>query len=247
MQTDEINVIQFLTEEYERCLSFNYLCGYIFALKNHLPSHILDANVVNKFKKCLFKLRLPKTKYHAIWDVNILLNFLENMRRDSDLDISSKLVCSCYCQVSHLLLSISHLKITNMYLTDAECTFVFDDVLKHSRPSFKEKPLVFRAFPEIPKLCPVYTLMQYLVIRLSRSSDTALFLTTVRPYKGASSDTIAHWIKNTIQEAGINTGLFHPIVADQLPQGKLMLVVPALQLNYSQQVALELLPSKSFI
>ena len=33
--------------------------------------------------------------------------------------------------------SISHLKITNMYLTDTECTFVFDDVLKHSRPSFK--------------------------------------------------------------------------------------------------------------
>ena len=48
IKTDEINVIQFLTEEYERGLSFNYLCGYISALKNYLPSHILDASVVKK-------------------------------------------------------------------------------------------------------------------------------------------------------------------------------------------------------
>ena len=106
--------------------------------------------------------------------------------------------------------SISDLKITNMYLTDTECTFVFDDVLKHSRPSFKEKSLVFRTFPQNPKLCPVSTLIQYLDIRLSRSPDTALFLTTLRPYKGVSSDTNAHWIKNTMQEAGINIGLFSP-------------------------------------
>ena len=40
-----------------------------------------------------------------------------------------------------------NLKITNMYLTDTDYTFVFNDVLKHFRPSFKEKPLVFRVFP----------------------------------------------------------------------------------------------------
>ena len=47
-------------------------------------------------------------------------------------------------------------------MTDKECAFVFDDVLKHSRPSFKEKPLFFRAFPQNPKLWPVSTLKQYL-------------------------------------------------------------------------------------
>ena len=46
MQTDEINAKQFLTEEYEQGLPFSYLCGYISALKNYLPSHILDANPV---------------------------------------------------------------------------------------------------------------------------------------------------------------------------------------------------------
>ena len=132
------------------------------------------------------------------------------MSADSDMDVRKKLVCLFMLLSGSRVNSISHLKITNIYLTDTECTFVFDDALKHSRPSFKEKPLVFRAFPQNPKLCPASTLIQYLDIKLSRSSDTALFLTTVNPYKGGSIDTIARWINNTVQEAGINIGLFSP-------------------------------------
>ena len=97
------------------------------------------------------------------------------MSTDCDIDISRKLVCLFMLLWGSRVNSTAHLKITNMYLTDTECTFVFDNVLKHSRPSFKEKPLVFKEFPENPKLCSVYTLIQYLDIRLSRSPDTALF------------------------------------------------------------------------
>ena len=93
MQADEINMIQFLTEEYELGLSFNYLCRYISSLKNYLPIHILDANVVKKNKKRLFKLRLLKAKYHTIWDVNIILSFLQKMSTDSDMNISREFFC----------------------------------------------------------------------------------------------------------------------------------------------------------
>ena len=85
------------------------------------------------------------------------------MSTDSDMDISKKLVCVFMLLSGSRVNSILHLKITNMYLTDTECTFVFDNVLKHSRPTFKEKPLVFRAFPQNPKLCPVHinTVVRY--------------------------------------------------------------------------------------
>ena len=75
------NVIQFLTEEYERGLFLSYLRRYKSAMKNYLPSH-----------NSLFN-RPFKTKYHAIWDANILLNFLENVSTISDMDVSRKLVC----------------------------------------------------------------------------------------------------------------------------------------------------------
>ena len=42
--------------------------------------------------------------------------------------------------------SIWHLKTSNIYLTDKECKFVFDDVLKRSRPSLEEEPAVFSAY-----------------------------------------------------------------------------------------------------
>ena len=109
MQIDEINAMQFLTEKYERGLSFNYLSGDISVLKNYLPNHILDANVVQKFKKDLFELRPPKTKYHTIWDVNILLNFLENLNTDSDMNISRKLVCLFMLLPGSRVSSVSHL------------------------------------------------------------------------------------------------------------------------------------------
>ena len=63
------------------------------------------------------------------------------------------------------------------------------------------------------------------------------------------SETIACWKNNTMQEAGIYTGLPPlppPIVAEWLSPLKPMPVVRALQQYYSQQVGLELLPLKKF-
>ena len=44
--------------------------------------------------------------------------------------------------------------------------------------------------------------------RLTRSSDPALFISTAKPFKLVSRDAIARWIKNTMKEANIDTGLF---------------------------------------
>lgn len=76
MQVDEVIVLQFLTKEFLRVLSFNYLSIYTSALRNYLPDTVLNAHVIQKFMKGMSRLRPCKTKYHAIWDVQILLEFL---------------------------------------------------------------------------------------------------------------------------------------------------------------------------
>ena len=45
-------------------------------------------------------------------------------------------------------------------------------------------------------------------MRLERTSAEGLFITTTKPYKEASPDTIARWVKETLGETGIDTGLF---------------------------------------
>ena len=64
------------------------------------------------------------------------------------------------------------------------------------------------------------------------SSDTALSVTTVQPFNGASRDTIARWKRHWIYEAGINNSIFHLSVAYPLPQAVPMPVVSALKLNW---------------
>ena len=79
--------------------------------------------------------------------------------------------------------TLTHLNVTNTFITENECSFTFDEVLKHSRPNYCRKPLVFRAYPECPSLCLVTTLLKYLQVRLPRSSDPRVFIATLAPYR----------------------------------------------------------------
>ena len=63
MQVDEVIVLQFLTKEFLRVLSFNYLSIYTSALRNYLPDTVLNSHGNQKITKGMFRLRLLKTKY----------------------------------------------------------------------------------------------------------------------------------------------------------------------------------------
>ena len=78
---------------------------------------------------------------------------------------------------------LTHLKVTNMDITDTESTFVFHGVLKHSRLKYCQKPLIFGAYPKCAELCPVQNLLNHLDIRLTSSSDPAFFISTTKPFK----------------------------------------------------------------
>ncbi len=130
------------------------------------------------------------------------------MITDNFMDISMKLATLLMILSGNRVNMLSHFSITHLFLTADEATFVFDKALKHSRPNFNIDPMVFRSFPEQPFLCPVKTLWKYLDLRIDKTPEESLFITTTKPHRAASSDTIARWIKNTLGLAGIDTGRF---------------------------------------
>ena len=71
---------------------------------------------------------------------------------------------------------------TNIYLTGSECAFVFEDLLKHSCPSCKEKEISFRAFPQNLKYSPTraLTLSIYKVFALIWYSSLCNYSTTIQ-------------------------------------------------------------------
>ena len=201
-------VLEFLPLEYNRVLPYNVIRSVLSAISSYLPHKVGHRNIIKKFMKGAFNLRSPKTPYHAVWDVSILLNYFQNMNTDSDMNKSKMIVCLMMLLLGTRVNKLTHLKVTNLYITDTECTFVFDEVLKHYRPKYCQKPLLFKAHPKCQELCPVKNLLRHSDIRLTRSSDPALFISTTKPFKPVSKDTTARWIKNTMKEANIDTGLF---------------------------------------
>ena len=175
MQINTDIVLGFLTLEYNRRLSYNAIRNVQSAISSYLPHEVRHHNIIKKFMKGAFNLRPPKTQYHAIWDVSIMLIYLQNMNTGSDINKSKRIVCLMMLLSGTRINTLTHLKVTNMYITDTECLFVLDEVLKHSRPKYCQKPLIFRANPECPELCPVKNLLKYLDTRLTRSSDPDTF------------------------------------------------------------------------
>ena len=128
----------------------------------------------------------------AKWDVSILLKYLRNAN-SNPYGYIQKVSISFYDFGGHkgkLLISHGHYKFLSI------------------RQGFDASPITFRAFPQEPDLCPVMTAKIYLKYRLTISSDTGFFVATTKPHGAASSSTIARWIKESLSEAGIDTGRF---------------------------------------
>ena len=104
--------------------------------------------------------------------------------------------------------TLSHLKVTNPFITNTESTFVFDEVLKTTAPGRSLKPMVFRAYPLDASLCPVKNMWKFLEMRNSKSGSDQLFVTRRKPFSPAKPDTIANWLKKVLVLAGINTGRY---------------------------------------
>ena len=83
---------------------------------------------------------------------------------------------------------------------------------KCSKPSKPNKPIEFRAYTEDPSLCPVLCIKNYMVKRAEVIKDnaSAFFITHGKPHHPASKDTLARWVKEVMQNSGIDTTVFKP-------------------------------------
>ena len=78
--------------------------------------------------------------------MNTLLSHIQHKGISTFYDITKKLPTLFMILAGERVDTLVYLKVTNMYITDTEVTFTFDEVLKHSRPNYKQEPLIFRAF-----------------------------------------------------------------------------------------------------
>ena len=150
-------------------------------------------------------------KYSFTWDVGVVLKYISSMDTENVQHLSRKLatLLAILCgQRAREILSL--MDIRNITMEETCLIIRIGDLLKTSNLKFHNGELKFPKYIENTNICPVTTLKQYLqMISKNRGEIKSLF-TQVRPFKPASKDTIARWIRETLSKAGIDTSIFSP-------------------------------------
>ena len=203
---------------FEMGLGYSSICSARSALNCIvcLPgySDITEHPLLKRFIKGVFNMRPPKPRYSHTWDINVVLNYINNMGPNYALSlkqISLKLVTLLTLLAVQRVETIPAFTVDNMILTQNDCTFLPSKLLKHSRPSYVNKPVTYRVFPYNVNLCPVAAIKDYDSRRsLMFLRNPSFIITHGKPHKPAHKDTIARWVKELMKLAGIDTGIFKP-------------------------------------
>ena len=208
--------INFLAVLYKAGLSYSAICVARSALSSYLDCRDCDVfgehRLVKRFIKGVFELRPALPKYSATWDVDIVLEYLETyypLERLTLKELSYKLVMLLALLSGQRCQTLHCLSLASMKISDAKCVFSIDVLLKHSRKGKHLAPLEFVAFPQNSRLCVVSVLKEYLCrTKELRGSENMLLISYQKPYKHISKDTLARWIRDVLQRAGVDTQHF---------------------------------------
>ena len=113
------------------------------------------------------------------------------------------LVSAQRCQTLHLI------EVTDVMVSSNRVTIYPNHLLKQSKPGHHLAVMSFETFAEDENLCLVKVISEYLQRTEHLRTGEKLLISSVKPHKAVSKDTVARWIKNTMQKAGIDN-MFKP-------------------------------------
>ena len=93
----------------------------------------------------------------------------------------------------------------------SRASFRIGEPVKQTRPGRHIGELVFKGYAPDRRLCIITVLKRYLERTLMmRGNNYKLFLTSQKPIKNASRDTLRRWTREVLVEAGIDMEIFSP-------------------------------------
>ncbi len=165
--------------------------------------------------KGIFNLKPPQPRYSKIWDFKVVLNYLRQLSPAESLglrDLTHKL-CMLIALTSTQRLETLHKQNTAdlEIMPDLSC-FHIKGLVKQSRPGNVGTVVKLSGYPPHRRLCVFHYLQYYLqkTSTLRAPDNKQLFISFRRPHDGVSKDTIARWIRVTLNKAGIDTDIYRP-------------------------------------
>ena len=160
-------------------------------------------------------LRPVKSRYHVIWDVQKVLNYIKTLGEPSSMSLKTLLLKTAMLLS---LVMVSRVSEINLLETSSMCIpkegnkIVFfhnnDERAKTESNSLVPLSLEIFAFEEDTSLCPVDMLNNYLSrTKELRGPHTPLLVKTVKPYSPVKRSTIANW-EQVLANCGVDISVF---------------------------------------
>ena len=183
----------------------------------HLPVEgfkVGEHPLIVKVMAGIRNLRPAKSRYHIIWDVQTVLEYLKSLGDMSSMSLKV-LSWKTAMLVSLVALSrcneIKNLNISRMVIPEAEnkVVFFFDEPHKTQDPEKPQGPLEIFQFESDPLLCPVKCIQAYLKqTKELRGQESQFFVKTCKPHSWVTRSTIASWIKRVLKNTGVDVNVF---------------------------------------
>lgn len=202
------NYLNFLTAEANKGGSYATINTYRSALNFILLINKEDENIIKRFVKGIFNIKPPQPKYNSTWNIQPVLQYLENLYPLQILTLEKltlKLVTLMALTTGHRVQTLTKAKISNLIKTGEKIEIRIPDKIKSTGPNRYQPNLVFPYFSAKPELCVASTIEYYIEITSKFRSDIdELILTYRKPHHPASSQTVSRWIKSALKNSGIN-------------------------------------------
>lgn len=160
----------------------------------------------------IYNLRPPEPKYDMTWDVNKVLIYLRSLspvKYISLKDLTLKLTMLISLTNATRVQSIHLMDLNFVQKVKGNFVFILNELIKQSRPGYKEPTVDITAYPPDRRLCTVTCYKEYVLrTKCFRKNSRKLLLSYVKPHECVSRDTISRWIKQVMTRSKIDTSKY---------------------------------------
>ena len=170
--------------------------------------------LIVRFLRGIFVLKPALPRNICTWDTSVVLQFLKTLSPVNQLNLKEltfKTVTLTALLTSQRCQSLGLIDIRNIKISKFKVKIAFGDLLKQTRPGYQLEELTIHGFPPDRRLCIVKVMKEYLSRTVELRGDSKqLFITTKKPFRPASTQTISRWVKTTLKLAGVDMEMFTP-------------------------------------
>ena len=212
MSATVMDILEFLAEVYAeaRCYSRMATCRLslrqLFEPRN---DNIMSTPLIDRFMKAVFNITPPVKCTVQTWDVDVVLDHLENMPHHSKLHmflLGSKLALLILLATGCRMTEIGGINLDDLIITPTSFNFRIVQLAKtYSITNLDGDLMSFtvKSNPHNEKLCPLVHLKAYIDRTQQCRTSRFLFISSLAPYGHLTQQRLTKWIRGLIISAGI--------------------------------------------